>query len=289
MHEVKAKSILTASNGMNIYRGCTHGCIYCDARSTCYQMAHEFEDIQVKVNAPQLLEQTLRSKRKKCMIGSGGMSDPYMPLEAKLGLTRSCLEIIERYGFGLAIQTKSDLILRDLDLLKRIHAKTKCVVQMTLTTHDDDLCRIIEPGVCPTSRRVEVLNLLRDAGIPTVVWLTPILPFINDTKENIRKLMINCGDAGVYGVLNFGIGLTLRDGDRQYYYKALDRHFPGLKDRYIETYGNDYGISPPNRKLLYDLLVKACKHYGIIYNDHQIFDYMHQFEDKQSGQQLSLF
>ncbi len=289
MHKIEAKSILTASNGMNIYRGCSHGCIYCDVRSTCYQMTHDFEDIQVKINAPELLEKALRSKRKKCMIGTGGMSDPYIPLEEKLQLTRRCLEIIDRYGYGLAIQTKSDLILRDLDLLKKINDRTKCLVQMTLTTFDDDLCKKIEPGVCTTSRRIEVLNILKEAGIPTVVWLTPILPYINDTRENIRQLMIACGEAGVYGVLSFGIGLTLRDGDRQYYYQQLDKHFPGIKERYIRDFGNDYGISPPNRKALHEILVKACKYYGMEHNDYKIFDYMNQFEDKQSGEQLSLF
>ena len=181
MHFTEAKSILSAQNGMNIYRGCTHGCIYCDARSTCYQMDHVFEDIEVKINAPELLEQALRKKRKKCMIGTGAMSDPYLHLEKELQLTRRCLELIDEYGFGLAIQTKSDMILRDLDLLKRINQKTKCVVQMTLTTYDEKLCRILEPHVCTTARRIEVLNILKEEGIPTIVWMTPILPFINDT------------------------------------------------------------------------------------------------------------
>lgn len=289
MHEIKAKSILTASNGMNIYRGCTHGCIYCDARSTCYQMTHAFEDIQVKVNAPELLEQALRRKRNKCMIGTGGMSDPYIQLEEKLQLTRRCLEVINKYGYGLAIQTKSDLILRDLDLLKSINEKSKCVVQMTLTTHDDALCSLVEPNVCLTSRRIEVLNVLKEAGILTVVWLTPILPYINDTRENIRNLMISCGEAGVYGVLSFGIGLTLRDGDRQYYYKQIDKHFPGLKERYMKEYGNAYGISPPNREALHSIVVEASKYYGMAYKDYEIFDYMNRYEDKQSGEQLSLF
>lgn len=287
MHEVEAKSILTNSNGINIYRGCTHGCIYCDARSSCYQMNHPFEDIQVKTNAPDLLEQTLRKKRNQCMIGTGGMTDPFMPIEKDLELTRKCLEIIDCYGFGLAIQTKSDLILRDLDILKRIHKKTKCVVQITLTTFDDELCKIIEPNVCPTSKRIEVLKVLQEAQIPTVVWMTPILPFINDTVENIRNLMIACGDARVYGIVNFGLGLTLRDGDRQYYYKKLDEHFPGLKDKYISTYGNDYGINSPNQKLMYEVLLKACKHYSIKYNDKEIFKYLHTFEDKRQGEQIS--
>ncbi len=199
------------------------------------------------------------------------------------------LELIDRYEFGLAIQTKSDRILRDLDLLKSINEKTKCVVEITLTTYDDDLCQKIEPNVCPTSRRIEVLNIMKEAGIPTVVWLTPILPFINDTESNIRQLMITCGEAGVHGVLNFGLGLTLRDGDRQYYYAQLDKKFPGIKEKYIRTYGDAYGLNPPNREKLYKLFVKACKYYGIVYNDHKIFEYMSLFEDKRSGEQLSLF
>ena len=229
MHFVDAKGILTGSGsypGMNIYRGCTHGCIYCDSRSTCYQFTHDFEDIEVKQNAPELLERALKSKRKKCMIGTGSMSDPYMHCEEKLGLTKKCLEIISRYEFGLAIQTKSDRILRDIDLLDEINRKAKCVVQMTLTTYDDRLCSIIEPHVCNTKRRIEVLEKMRERGIPTVVWLTPILPFINDTKENIEAILNECVRIGVKGVICFDMGLTLREGDREYYYAVLDKHFP---------------------------------------------------------------
>lgn len=289
MHQVEAKGILSAQNGMNIYRGCTHGCIYCDARSTCYQMKHPFEDIEVKKNAPELLEKALRSKRKKCMIGTGAMSDPYLHYEEDLKLTRRCLELIDAYGFGLSIQTKSDRILRDLDLLKSIHRKAKCVVQITLTTYDDKLCRILEPNVCPTSRRAEVLNILRDEGIPTIVWMTPILPFINDTEENITGLLNICREAKVYGILSFGIGLTLRDGDRQYYYKQLDKHFPGMKERYIRTYGNAYELPSPNHPHLWQLLKSECKAAGIVCDVEQLFAYMHEYEDKTAGEQLSLF
>ena len=176
MHFVNAKGILSASNGMNVYRGCTHGCIYCDSRSRCYHIDHAFEDIEVKQNAPQLLEDALRRKRRKCMISTGAMCDPYMHCEETVGLTRQCLQVIDRYGFGLAIQTKSDRVLRDLPLLKSIHQKAKCVVQITLTTADDSLCRLIEPNVCPTSRRAQVLRILRDEGIPTVVERARILP-----------------------------------------------------------------------------------------------------------------
>lgn len=289
MHEVKAKGILSAQNGMNIYRGCTHGCIYCDARSTCYQMDHDFEDIEVKRNAPELLEQALRRKRKKCMIGTGAMSDPYLHLEEKLCLTRRCLELIDEYGFGLAIQTKSDRILRDLDLLKSINRKTKCVVQMTLTTYDESLCRILEPHVCTTARRLEVLNILKEEGIPTIVWMTPILPFINDTEENIRNLLSGCRTAGVYGILTFGIGVTLRDGDRQYFYRKLEEHFPGMKERYVRTYGNAYELPVPREKELMNLVRHECEEAGMEWQTAALFEYMHRFEDKQAGEQLSLF
>lgn len=289
MHEIRAKGILSVQNGMNLYRGCTHGCIYCDARSTCYQMDHAFEDIAVKVNAPELLEQALRRKRSRCMIGTGAMSDPYLPLERELRLTRRCLELIDAYGFGLSIQTKSDLILRDLDLLKSINRKTKCVVQMTLTTYDEALCRILEPHVCTTARRIEVLKQMQEAGIPTIVWLTPILPFLNDTEENIRHLLDACRDAGVYGVVTFGIGVTLRDGDRQYFYQKLDEHFPGMKERYIQTYGSAYVLLSPRERELMALVRRECERAGIEWRTDALFAYMQQFEDKQAGEQLRLF
>lgn len=290
MHEVRVKGILSAQNGMNLYRGCTHGCIYCDSRSTCYQILHAFEDVEVKVNAPELLEQALRKKRKRCMIGTGSMCDPYLPLERSVGLTRRCLELIEKYGFGATVLTKSDLVLRDLDLLKRINEKAKCVVQMTLTTVDPGLCRIVEPNVCSTQRRAETLKILRDAGIPTVVWLTPILPFINDTEENIRGLMDICIQTGVYGVITFGgLGVTLRDGDRQYFYRKLDENFPGLKQRYIQTYGSAYEALSPNSESLMRIISETCGRHGILCDTDAVFDYLHTFENKYSGEQISIF
>ncbi len=289
MHTIQAKSILSPKNGMNLYRGCTHGCIYCDARSTCYQMEHAFEDIAVKENAPELLEVALRRKRNKCMIGTGAMSDPYLHAEEKLQLTRRCLELIDEYGFGLAIQTKSDLILRDLDLLKRINQKTKCVVQMTLTTYDENLCKILEPNVCTTKRRAEVLNILRDEGIPTICWMTPILPFINDTEENICGILKYCIEAKVYGIMQFGIGVTLRDGDRQYFYRKLDQYFPRMKERYIHTYGNAYELPVPKQAQLLQIIREECRKHHIIYDADTLFQYMAEFEDKQAGEQLTLF
>ncbi|MEG1389704.1 MAG: radical SAM protein [Angelakisella sp.] len=289
MHYVEAKAILSAKNGMNLYRGCTHGCIYCDSRSTCYQMTHPFEDIEVKRNAPELLEAALRSKRNRCMIGTEAMSDPYLPLEKTELLTRRCLELIDRYDFGIALQTKSDLVLRDLDLLSSIHAKTKCVVQMTLTTYDEELCSILEPDVCTTARRVEVLNILRDMGIPTVVWLCPILPFLNDTEENLRGILNACFTAQVKGILCFGMGVTLREGDREYFYQKLDKHFPGMKQQYIHTFGDRYDCNSPQHDALMKIFRSECRAHGILYHPDKVFAYLHEFEDKRQGEQLTLF
>lgn len=287
MHYVQAKSILSAHNGMNLYRGCQHGCIYCDSRSLCYQMNHPFEDIEVKENALPLLEQALKNKRKRCMIGTGAMSDPYIPLEETLRLTRGALELIYRYGFGVAIQTKSARILRDLELLKAINHQSKAVVQMTLTTCDEKLCRIVEPAVSTTRQRVEALKQFRDAGVPTVVWLCPLLPWLNDTPENVLGILEFCREAGVKGIINFGMGLTLRDGDREYYYAALDRHFPGLKQRYMAVYGNAYELPSPRSRELWQLFHETCEDYGIWHNNDQIFTYMNTLEDNDS--QMCLF
>lgn len=287
MHEVNVKGILSAKNGMNIYRGCLHGCIYCDSRSLCYQMKHKFEDIEVKANAVELLENALRRKRNKCMIGTGAMSDPYMPIEEKLGNMRKCLEVIERYGFGVTMITKSTKVLRDLDLLKKINEKSKCVVQMTLTTYDEDLCRIVEPNVETTYERFCALEILRDNGIPTVVWLCPILPFINDTEENIRGILDYCVRAKVKGIINFDMGVTLRDGNREYFYKKLDEHFPGLKEKYIRMYGNSYQLSSPNSRQLNMIYKSECIKNGIMCDVNECFEYLNKYEDKYSGEQIS--
>lgn len=287
MHKVKAKGILSAANGMNIYRGCQHGCIYCDARSKCYQMNHRFEDIEVKENAPELLENALKRKRRKCMIGTGAMSDPYIPLEKELKLTRRCLEIIDRYGFGVTVQTKSASVMRDIDLFTKINDKSKAVLQMTLTTADESLCRIIEPNVSVTKERFETLKAFHENGIPSVVWFSPFLPFINDTKENIDGLLKYCIDAKVRGIICFGIGLTLRDGDREYFYSRLDKHFPNMKERYIYTYGNSYQLTSNNNNVLMNRISEVCRNHGIMFGVENVFSYLRKFESK--TEQLSLF
>lgn len=286
MHFTKVKGILSARNGMNIYRGCTHGCIYCDSRSRCYQINHPFEDIEVKQNAAELLEEKLFKKRRKCMIGTGAMCDPYMHCEAELGLMCRCLEIIRRHGFGVAVQTKSSLILRDIDLIEEINRKAKAVVQTTLTTFDENLCRIIEPAVCTTKERVKILSECRGHGIPTVVWLSPFLPFINDTEQNLRSLIEICVQQKVRGIICFAIGLTLREGNREYFYSQLDRHFPDLKQKYIQTYGNSYEVTSPENPHLMKILFSECEKAGIECRVEKVFEFLGSFpEEKQNFSQ----
>lgn len=287
MHFVDAKTALTTRNGLNIYRGCAHGCVYCDSRSTCYQFTHPFEDIEVKQNVPELLETLLQKKRKKIVISTGSMSDPYQPCEKELKLTRRFLELIDRYGFGASVITKSDLVLRDIDLFESINRKAKGVLQMTLTVADETLCRILEPNVCTTARRYEVLKAFQARNIPTVVWMTPILPFLTDTEDNIRTILDYCFDAGVKGVVCFGAGVTLRSGDREYYYRALDRHFPGLSDRYRRQYGDAYEVNSPDNAKLMQLFHATCEKHGVLHDPDECFRYIAEIPDRQT--QLPLF
>ena len=288
MHYVEAKSLLTRRNGMNLYRGCTHGCIYCDSRSLCYQFTHPFEDIEVKQNAPALLEDILKKKRQRAVISTGSMSDPYQPCELALQLTRRCLELIERYGFGASVITKSDLILRDIDLFERINRKAKSVLQMSLTVADDKLSRILEPNVCTTTRRYEVLKEFQSRHIPAVVWMTPILPFLTDTEENVRRILDFCFDAGVKGIVCWNAGLTLREGNREYFYRALDRHFPGLSDRYLAQYGNAYEVNSPDNARLMQIFHAACEKRGIIHDPDACFRYIATLPEEQTQLSLNL-
>ena len=287
MHYKEYKTILSPTGGMNIYRGCTHGCIYCDSRSVCYQMTHDFEDIEVKSNVAAILEDQLRRRRKPCIISTGGMSDPYNPHEEKLGLTKQCLELIEKYKYGVTVLTKSARILRDTSILEAINRRTKCVVQLTLTTSDEELCGIIEPNVSTTFERFQVLEKMRDIGIPTVVWMGPILPFINDTVENLEGILSYCIKAGVRGIVSFGFGTTMREGSREYFYKKLDEHFPGMKERYIKVYGDRYECLSPNNDVLKKIFGDICRRSNIMYDIKEVFDYMKNFELKEK--QMNLF
>lgn len=289
MHYTTVKNILSSNNGLNIYRGCEHGCIYCDSRSKCYNMNHEFEDLEIKENALELLENELSKKRKKVIISTGSMSDPYTPAEKELHFTKDMLELIYKYGHGLHIQTKSDLILRDLDLLKKINRQAVARVSITLTTYDEQLCSIIEPNVCTTSKRFEVLKKLNEAGIETYVWLCPILPYINDSLDNLRGILNMCKEAHVKGIICFGFGLTLREGNREYFYQKLDEHFPKLKKQYIKEFGNNYVCNSKYHKYLYDFFLKFCKANDILCDNDAIFKILHTLYEEKEYEQLSLF
>jgi DNA repair photolyase len=251
-------------------------------------MEHDFEDVEIKSNAPALLDAALGGKRKKCMVGTGAMSDPYIPLPENLANIRACLEVIRKHGCGLAIQTKSDLILHDLDLLVSINEKAKCVVETTLTTLDENLCKIIEPNVCGSKRRFEVLKIMGDNNIQTIVWLSPFLPFINDTEENLRGLLDYCVEAGVYGVMCYGIGLTLREGNREYFYRKLDEHFPGLKGVYQKKYGVNYVLTSDKNDELMKRAYEICEKHRIVWGNEALFAYMRTFEEKKRAQ-MELF
>ncbi len=289
MHFTNAKTILSSNNVMNVYRGCMHGCIYCDSRSACYGMKHDFTDIQVKQNAPQLLKETLKRKRKKCMIITGAMCDPYMPVEKNLCLTKECLQIINNYNFGISVLTKSDLIMRDLELLTEINNKAKCVAQMTITTHNDNLCKIIEPNAPLTSIRYKTLKKIGEYNIPTIAWISPILPYINDTQENIKGLLDYCADAKVHGIVCYNIGLTLRAGNREYFYSKLDEYFPGLKEKYIREFGESYEVISSHNLSLMNMIYEFCNKYNIEYNIKKLFNFMSSYQNNIDAKQLRLF
>ena len=226
---------------------------------------------------------------KKCMLAIGSMSDPYIPLENNIQNVRKALILAQQYGFGFTLITKSNRFLRDLDILKKINQKTKVVVQMTLTTYDEQLCKKIEPNVSTTKERFEALKILHEANIPTIVWLSPILPFINNTKENLQGILNYCIDAKVKGIICFGMGVTLREGNREYFYNQLDQSFPYIKDKYIQTYGMQYQINSPNHTTLMKLFHQLCEDNGIVHDNKIIFEYLSEFEEKNRSIQLSLF
>jgi len=288
LHEILARSILSGKNTFNVYRGCTHGCIYCDSRSDCYGFDHDFEDIACKQNAPDLLKDALARRKKKCMLFSGSMCDPYMPLEKECKLTRKCLQVVLEAGFGLTLLTKSCLALRDMDLFAEINRRAKFVFQMTATTYDAGLCRIVEPYTDGTAARLEALRRVHDAGIPTIAWMTPILPFINDTPENISALTDALIQAGVKGIFCPDMGVTLRDGNREYFYQKLDAHFPGFKKRYAAAFGRSYMCVSPRNDELMAIFREKCRRSGVMHDADEIWAYLGRLDDA-PAQQLSMF
>ncbi len=274
METLRAKHLLTPVHGsmedffyadwnMNIYRGCSHGCIYCDSRSVCYQIDH-FDTVRPKENAIDLLDDELRSKRTSGVITMGSMSDPYNPLERELCYTRRALELIRRHSFGAAFTTKSALCARDADLLADISRSAPVCARLTVTCADDDLCRRIEPRVSVTSERFQAMQTLADHGVFTGTWLNPLLPYLTDTEENIRRIVQMTADAGGRFVVCF-FGMTLRTGNREYYFSALERDFPGVREQYLRRYGNAYELTVPDADRLYDMFREECTKHGIQY------------------------
>lgn len=267
MEPLQAKHLLTPTGGgmdgffladwnMNLYRGCCHGCIYCDSRSACYHIDH-FDAVRPKENALQLLEAELRSKRRTGIVTMGAMSDPYNPLEKQLELTRGALMLLRKHRFGAAFTTKSDLCARDAQLLAEISRNAPVCARLTVTCADDALCRKIEPGVAVTSRRLDALRTLADAGVYAGVWLNPVLPFLTDTEENVRRIVRMTAEAGGRFVVCF-FGMTLRTGNREYYFDALQRIFPGVRDQYTARYGNAYELAARDTARLAAAFEEEC-------------------------------
>jgi len=280
MENIKAKTILSKVSygdawygidyNMNLYRGCSHGCIYCDSRSNCYHIEN-FDTIRAKENAIMLLEQELASKKTKGIIGIGSMSDTYNPKEKDIELTRKALQLISKYNYGVSIDTKSDLILRDLDILKEINSKNNLIVKFTITTADDELSQIIEPHVCPSSKRFEAIKKLSNSGIFVGIMMNPVLPFITDNEENIKELVRLAHESGAKFIHTY-MSVTLRENQRDYYYEQLDKHFGDLKFRYIRKYGGKYYCNVPKATKLYETFKEECNKYGILYDMRDIID-----------------
>lgn len=288
MHYKRYKSILLSHGTMNLTRGCVHGCIYCDSRSDCYQFDHPFSDIEIKTDAAEILDQELSKKRKKFMIKTGAMTDPYMPIEAVLKQTRDCFNVVHKHHFGLSFQTKSTLFLDDLDLLESIHLDSRLVVQMTITTCDDDLCRIVEPGVEVTSERIQAIKILKAYNIPVIVWISPLLPWINNDLDNLKCILSQCQQAGVKGFIWYGPGLTLRKGNREYFYQKLDQLFPGLKKHYQRVYGDVYQVQSKNASVLNDYFISFCQSHDLLYKHEDVYNFINYFNEKKY-EQLQLF
>jgi DNA repair photolyase len=245
---------------MNLYKGCPHGCIYCDSRSDCYQVEN-FDTVRAKANEIAILDRELQAKRKKGIIGIGAMSDTYNPFEKQYEITRQALMLVQKYGFGVSVETKSDLIVRDADIFTKINAGV--ILKFTVTAAEDRLSRLIEPRVCTSSARFRAMKALSEAGLFTGTLLSPVLPFITDTEDNIREIIGQSYESGAKFVWSMG-GVTLRENQRTYFYDMLDRHFKGLREQYVKTFGNQYVCNSLNRNLA-QVFRTECRKYGLLY------------------------
>jgi len=272
---------------MNIYKGCSHGCIYCDSRSECYGLEN-FDRIRAKKDAIQIITNELRKKRKKGIIGTGAMSDPYNPFEKEMMLTRDALKEINNFNFGIAIATKSDLVLRDIDILKKIKSHSPTLIKITITTFDDELCKRIEPNVCVTSKRFKAIKELSNNGIFTGILLMPILPFINDNEENIVQIVRKAHECGAKFIFAYGMGLTLRGNQREYFYNSLIEKFPNknIVAKYKETFGNKYECASLNHKRLWYIFKNECEKLGILY---KMEDIILAYKSNYGNDQISWF
>ncbi len=290
MEYIDAKTILSGyreesdwfggNYNMNLYKGCAHGCIYCDSRSECYQI-EEFDKVRAKKNALEILERDLKSKRKKGVIGMGAMSDTYNPFEKKLEITRNALKLIDKYHFGVAVSTKSDLITRDIDIFKSIMKHSPVITKLTITSSDDELCKIIEPNVSTSSQRFAAIKQLTENGVYSGVLLMPILPFILDTPENILSIIDKTYESGGKFIYP-GFGVTLRQNQRTWYYYALDKHFKGLRQKYVDMYGKSYGCTIPDYEKISSLFKERCEKLGILYRMKDIIsDYKKGYNEEQ--------
>ncbi len=294
MRFIEAKTILSSwSSGdgwfgsnynMNIYKGCSHGCIYCDSRSECYKVEN-FDEVRGKKDVLTILERELRTKRKKGMVSTGAMTDPYNPQESVYQLTKGALKLIHKYGYGASVLTKSDLVVRDVDILNKIKEHSPVVVKFTITTYDDELCKQIEPRVVESSKRFAAMKSLSQGGIFTGIHMWPILPYINDTDENIKNIVRAAAENGAKFV-SYYFGVTLRQNQRLYYYQQLDKILPGVKEKYIKTFGHSYQCMSPRSKQLWNVFEQECKINGLLY---KMSDIRKAIKEPYEAKQLTLF
>lgn len=295
MRTVPAKTILQKNKStewfgseynMNLYRGCSHGCIYCDSRSDCYRV-EDFETVRAKENCLTILRDELRRKICTGIVGTGAMCDPYNPFEETELLTRHAFELIDAFEFGAAVLSKSALISRDKDIFESIAEHSPMLCQVTVTTADDSLAALIEPNVSRPSERFEAVAEMSESGLFTGIVMTPLLPFIEDTEENVLQILRRakeCGARSVYPMF----GLTMRAGQREYFYRKLEELFPGsgLADRYARTYGDRYVCTSPRVKRLWKIFTEECTRLGLLY---EMRDIISAYKTGYGGSQLTFF